>query len=447
MDPGGHQRHMCGFLCIRDGLRLGILGFLLLGAVVSCKRGPSQRQIDEAEAVYVQCMREKGFDVSHVDLTPGKEEIDLEPHDRPLDEVSEATAECEARAEKVLNGHAPDPEGEPVISGKDLQNDVSSMAAAVDHGGVVALMVRDGESTLVAAGTANADGDPLTGETLFNIASVTKTYTATLIYLLEDDNLLDTHASLSTYVPDAGFGDDVKLDALLSHRSGIPDYASNPEYLSDILAEPERIFTAEELVEYARFEPAAPTGEKYSYSNTGYTLLGLVIEEVTGEPLADAFNTRLFVPLGLTATSLSEPPNFPPDLAQAWLDAENLGLDPDTALPVMPVPAALSGCQADCGVITTASELRIFFEALFDGSLVSESALQRMMETEPDAHDHGRGLDAYDLESGGRAYGHSGGGVGYAALVVHEPESDDTTIVLVNNDALDIQPLFAAYGN
>ncbi len=328
----------------------------------------------------------------------------------------------------------------------ELHDDIAAVVPEGANGGVVALVVRDGIVAQAAVGTANVDGDPLAADTTFNIASVTKLYTATLIFQLEDQGLLDTAAPLSMYLPGTEYGDDVTLDTLLSHRSGIPDYAANPQYLLDALGDPQRIFTTEELIEYSTFEAPGPAGEAYAYSNTGYSLLGLVVEAVSGLPFAEALEAGIVEPLGLSSTTVIDPPDFPADLPSAWLDPAGFGLPPDTVLPVMPVPAALSGCQADCGVITTAPELRMVLEALFDGALVSEQALAAMTTTEPDAPDDGRGLTIFDTGPGGPAYGHGGGGTGYSSIVAYQPTSGDITIFFASNDGFDLDPLYADYG-
>lgn len=328
-----------------------------------------------------------------------------------------------------------------------LQEDIDGVVVDGLEGGVIALISRDGVVTHAATGDANADGDPLLADSLFSIASITKTYTATIIYQLEEQGRLDTSAPLSTYLPDTSYGPGVTLDTLLSHRSGIPDYVANPAYLQSALSDPDRLFTTEELIEYATFEAPSAPGESFQYSNTGYLLLGLVVEQVTGETLPEALQTGVIAPLGLTSTRFVDPPDFPDDLPSAWLDPTSLGLPPDTELPVMPVSAAFSGCQADCGIVTTAPELKIFFEALFDGTLVSATSLAKMTASEPDAPRWGRGLEIFELAEGASpAYGHGGGGAGYTSLAVFEPGSGDITIFFASNDAFDLDPLYAAYG-
>lgn len=326
-----------------------------------------------------------------------------------------------------------------------LQAQVQAVIPEGVPGGVAALVVRDGTTLQAVNGTADADGTALAIDATFNIASVSKMYTATLIYQLEDQGLLDTSAPLSSILPRAEYDDGVTVDTMLSHRSGIPDYAANPQYLADILADPEHIFTTDELIDYSTFDDPAPPGQAYAYSNTGYLWLGLVIEHVTGTSLAQALDDGIITPLSLTSTSLIDPPDFLDTLAQAWLDPTAFGLPEDTPLPIMPVPGPFSGCQADCGILTTPAELRTFVEALFDGTLVSEAALAKMTKSEADAPHQGRGVEIYEWDDHTHAYGHAGGGVGYTSLVAYAPSSGDITIVMATNDAFDLTPLLDAY--
>jgi len=408
-----------------------------LGAgVVLCFVVGCRKEYAGSEQLFVECMEEYGFEVTSVDLTPGKEDVQLAPHDRPVSEVIEATEACERRA----LGEEP----EVMVTGNDLLSDVGSVVGEVENGGVVALVVRDGDASLAVAGTANGAGDPLTEDSRFNLASVSKVYTAAVVYRLHDRGRLSTSDLLSSHLSGPTLGSDATIRSLLGHTSGVANYTDNPAYLAAVLEDPDRVFTTSELLDYAAALPSSPPGT-FAYSNTGYLLLGRLIEEVTGEELPDAFEAELFGPLGLTATTVVEPPAFPSDLVSGWVDPEALGLPASASLPVMPVPAALSGCQADCGVVASASDVETFFRALHDGSVLSEEALAQMQAPGPDPYE-AHGLSIYDGGPSGRTtFGHGGGGAGYTARVAIEPVRGDLVVILGNNDALAVHALFDAY--
>ncbi len=341
------------------------------------------------------------------------------------------------------------PDSGPTEVDEALQAEVD--AAVVDglDGGVIALLVRDGVVAQAVAGTKNATGEALSADSRFNIGSVSKVYTAAMIHQLAEEGALELGAALSTYLPDTDYGPAVTLESLLSHRSGVPDYAANPAYLQEALLDPDRVFTTDELLEYSTFEEATPAGDGFSYSNTGYLFLGLVIEVVTGDTLDAALQARIVEPLGLVSTGYVDPPDFPDGLPSGWLDPTDFGLPAGTQLPVMPVSSALSGCRADCGIITTAPELRAFFEALFDGTLISAEALAEMTRSRDPAETSdgwGRGLQLYaPVHSPVPEYGHGGGGTGYTSLVTIRPDSGDITILFANNDAFELEGLLGAY--
>ncbi|TPV94029.1 MAG: beta-lactamase family protein [Myxococcales bacterium FL481] len=331
--------------------------------------------------------------------------------------------------------------------GRSLQARAERVWGGASRGGVTALVRRGGMVETAAVGTANPEGDPLVLDSVIAAGSVTKLFTATLIYQLHENGRLELTESLGTYLPMYKDYSEVTLEQLLSHRGGVPNYTSNPEYVEDLLRDPERILTTEELVAYASFEAPALPGQRFAYSNTGYSLLGMVIEQVTQAPLAEVLNEGIVAPLDLTATSLADPPGFPPDLVSGWLYPPNFGLPEHADLPVQPLAAPFSGCQADCGLITTVFELQVVLDALFAGELISNESLEKLTSSEADAPNQGYGVEIYALgESDAFAYGHGGGGAGYTTLAVLEPESGDLSIFFANNDAIDLASLWSQYG-
>jgi D-alanyl-D-alanine carboxypeptidase len=159
-------------------------------------------------------------------------------------------------------------------------------------------------------------GEPLRADTPFRIASITKVFTAAAIFrLIEQERIglydaMDAHAAPPTlgllrsggYAPET-----ITIQQLLAHTSGLYDYATDPRYVEAILANPARRWTRAEQIAHAmkHGEPAGRSGERYVYSDTGYVVLGEIIERVTDQPLARAYRELLaFERLGLRATHL-----------------------------------------------------------------------------------------------------------------------------------------------
>ena len=156
-----------------------------------------------------------------------------------------------------------------------------------------------------AFGQANREWSvPNTLDTRFNIASVSKQFTAVLILRLVDAGLLHLDQPIATYLPEyrADIGRRVTLHQLLTHQSGIPNYTSLPYVWSDSLTQR---YTTEDLIRRfgsldLEFEP----GAHYRYSNTGYLLLAAIAERVTGEPFEVLLSQRVLAPLGLQHTGV-----------------------------------------------------------------------------------------------------------------------------------------------
>ena len=141
---------------------------------------------------------------------------------------------------------------------------------------------------------------PPDASTHFRIASNTKTMTAALIVLLAQDGKLTFSDPVSNYVPSAPNGENITVAELLKMRSGLYGYTNDPEFAATLDADPTKVWTPQEVLAIAfRHPPEFPPGTAHDYSNTNYALLGLTVEKVEGEPLAQTFQDRFYGPLGL----------------------------------------------------------------------------------------------------------------------------------------------------
>jgi D-alanyl-D-alanine carboxypeptidase len=238
----------------------------------------------------------------------------------------------------------------------------------------------------VAAGVADrATGMPLTPDAGFRIAGNTKTFTAAAaLRLVEQGTVaLDTPIAdlLAPDTVDALRADGYRPDAitvrqLLLHTSGTYDYASHPAYQAAVTADPAKRWTRLEQVRFA-IEVGTPVGEPgtvYAHSNTGYILLGEIIERATGTPLADAYRTLLdFEGLHLDVTYLESLEPAPPGSAarahQYLGTLDTSGADPSFNL------------YGDGGLVSTVDDLATFYRALLRGDVYTEpETLDTMLE-------------------------------------------------------------------
>jgi CubicO group peptidase (beta-lactamase class C family) len=166
--------------------------------------------------------------------------------------------------------------------------------------GAAVAVIRSGELIHIAGyGTANIEWrQPVSPDTVFGLGSTSKPFTATAIMLLERDGLLKITEPLTTYLPDYDtHGVNITLTHLLTHTSGIPNFVTRPGFWQRVAP-----LEHDQSQLRALFEPLDldfEPGERYSYSNSGYCLLGMLIERVSGTPYGEFVRQRIFAPLGM----------------------------------------------------------------------------------------------------------------------------------------------------
>lgn len=295
------------------------------------------------------------------------------------------------------------------------------MAATVDADGVV----------VFASEGSGPDGEPLTADATWYVASITKMFTAVLTLVLVDDGLVELDSSVSDYVVRLDVPDEVTVRDCLQHSSRIPDYAPSEQAVWDrVLEDPERVWTPESsYAEIDRREllPSYVSGSLL-YSSSNYLILGVLIEEVTGLSYADALRVHILDPLGLQGTYLA---GFETGQAPvgAFTDSEPIDF---------PYTSVATYAWAAGGLVSSVEDLHRFVSALFQGKLLSTELLEEMTEgslTEwsPEI-DYGLGIMRF--RKYGRTYGHYGDVLGYNTWLVHAPETATTAVLVSTNDAV-----------
>lgn len=242
---------------------------------------------------------------------------------------------------------------------------------------------RDDRVLQYAVGTVRPGSDEAARtDSPYHSASVGKTMLATVFGQLVDEGAVEFDEPIATWldtqtldglfvVDGTDHASEVTIAQLLSHTSGIADYFEGPvtsgaTLLEQIAADPDRQFTPETLLAFSRDhqEPVGAPGTMFSYSDTGYILLGLVLEQIEGRPYADILDQRLFQPLGMADSHLMTRFGADSDILALTLD----GID-------LSERAALSVDWAGGGVVTTMDDLLRFSRALHEGELVSADVL------------------------------------------------------------------------
>jgi D-alanyl-D-alanine carboxypeptidase len=254
-------------------------------------------------------------------------------------------------------------------------------------------------------------------ETQYRIGSITKTFTAVMIMQLVEEGKLSLDTKLSEFYPDVTNADAISIRQLLGHRSGLGSLTDDPTYRNWNTERKRR----EQVIEIIsrqpkRFEP----GSRAQYSNSNYVLLGFIIERVTNSDYAQQLNSRICDRAGLGRTDYMTMADAEKNVARSFSRSGEKWQPQDQTDPSIPHGAG--------AIMSTATDLTRFAEALFGGKLVSEASLKEMM---PDGIGMGNGLFAFPFGVK-RALGHNGGIDGFQSNLGYFPE-DGVAVAIITN--------------
>ena len=296
-----------------------------------------------------------------------------------------------------------------------------------DAPGAVAIVVKDGRPVFRRAyGLADLEfGILLEADMVFRIGSVTKQFTAAAILQMVDAGKLALDDDVAKYVEgyDTG-GRRVTIEHLLTHTSGIPNYTDLDEWAAHLREE----LTPRQILDMLRVKPPEfEPGTQFKYSNSGYLLLGLVIENVSGRPYAD-YIRQMVLPLGMRHTMYDDPVRVVPRRARGyewegdeWRNARYIGMS-------QPFSAG--------GLVSTVDDLALWNTAIDRGRLLSESSRARWFApfTLKSGRTTGYALGWSVTKHEGLAVAEHGGGInGFASRVVRIPSERVYVAVLSNN--------------
>ena len=305
----------------------------------------------------------------------------------------------------------------------------------------IAVRAADGQTWLGEAGYADFDPDRLVrSDTVFSIASVSKTFIAALILQLAEEDKLDLDVPYGRYLTAGPRSENVTIRQLLSHTSGIYDYFENPRYTriteawlkttsGDGLSGREHLWTYDEIMELVKPRSGyCKPGTCYRYSNTNYVILGRIAELVADAPLHKQLRKRFFRPLGM-ADTYYQPAEVPPaDAAHGHWGFGGSWSDHTRSSQLRPFTAAVSVANAAGSVASTAHDLAIWADALYGGHVLSAESLVQMTTSMSEGA-YGLGTDIA-VWGGHRAWGHNGGLRGFDSAMWYYPETGVTIVML-----------------
>lgn len=351
-----------------------------------------------------------------------------------------------AAAFTVLAAQAQTPESNGAAAAID-----KVAAAAVSSGETPGLQVavfKDGKAVLVKGyGSANLEqGVRVSNDSIFRVGSVTKQFTAAALLLLAEQGKLSTQDKLSKYYPNFPRGNDISLEQMLHHTSGIHSYTDDPSFEKEGMVHR----STDEMVEFIAklpktqdFEP----GTDWTYSNSAFFILGGVIEKVAGEPLAKVFKSRLFGPAGMTHSALDDETEIVIGRVRGYSGA-GPGKFSNAPFISMSIPGAAGSIRS------TAGDLSKWNAALYGGRILKPASLAAMLapgklnsgESSGTAmskkmaaagapakghSEYGYALFLSDVD-GHRKVDHGGGIYGFSASLSEFPD-DHTTVAVLSN--------------
>jgi CubicO group peptidase (beta-lactamase class C family) len=297
--------------------------------------------------------------------------------------------------------------------------------AAVNLGFTGSVLIsRDGKVIFSKGyGLANRELDVAnTPQTKFRIGSITKQFTAAAILLLEERGKLGVQDPICKFFdkcPSAW--SEVTIHHLLTHTGGIPSYTSSPDYLKKMMM-PE---TVSSMIDRFKDKPLEfKSGEKMNYSNSGYFLLGHIIEKASGESYENFLRKNIFDPLKLSGSGY--------DHHSTILKNRATGYSRNPEGIINSLYLDMSQPYAAGSLYSTVDDLYAWNEALFSGKLLSAKSLEMMM-TPPAKNDYAYGLVINKL-FGRKAVSHGGGINGFSTFLTRFPDEKVTVAVLRNAD-------------
>jgi len=310
-----------------------------------------------------------------------------------------------------------------------------SSAYPADQPGAAVLIVKDGQTVLRKGyGMANLElGVPVAPDMVFELGSVTKQFTAAAILLLQERGQLRVEDDFTKYLTDyPTHGQTVTIENLLTHTSGIPSYTGLHEWFARIR---EDLKPADVIALFKDKPLEFNPGEQWAYDNSGFFLLGAIIEKVSGKTYEQFVEEEIFQKLGMTHTRYGHPEEIVPRRAMGYSKDDKGFRNADFISMTQPYAAG--------SLMSTVDDLAIWGRALQSEALLKKSSLDRMFTSYklksgvPTQYGYGMGVHAIEGE---RVLSHGGDINGFTTNVTLVPGQRLFFVLLSNNDASDPRP-------
>jgi CubicO group peptidase (beta-lactamase class C family) len=287
--------------------------------------------------------------------------------------------------------------------------------------------------------------DKLNENSIFELASCSKQFTAMAILILKEKGKLNLDDDIKKYLPELSFYKEITIRNLLNHTGGLPDYME----LMDSLFDKSKIATNKDIITiFSEHQPKIlfEPNTKWEYSNTGYALLASIIEKASGFTYADYLNRTIFQPLKMKNTFVYTrrlSPNKIDNYAFGYVYSDSLKkyFLPDE-LKETKMVIWLDGIVGDGTVNSTINDLLIWDRALYTNKLLTQDGMKTVFEMatlkDGTKTKYGFGWAIDDNANFGKITSHSGGWPGYVTFIERHITNDKTIIILQNHDNVSI---------
>lgn len=295
------------------------------------------------------------------------------------------------------------------------------------------ILVSKGNEVLINRGYGMADYENNiinTPQTIFEIGSLTKQFTATAILMLKENNLLSLQDTLDKYIPDYPNGDKIKIYNLLTNTSGIPDYINSGAF--NIYEK--HTYTLEQIIEWCKNEQLIfKTGTQFDYSNSNYLLLGYIIEKVSNMTYEEYMEKNILKPLKMKDTGFLSKNDIIKDKAIGYSEK-----DKDSNVYKNSIEGESSLSYAAGEIYSTTEDLYRWENALTTEKLIKKDSLNEMVT--PYLNGYGYGWGIIENSAGDKIITHAGDIPGYTSRIQINIDKENMIIVLSNvnqNDDVD----------
>jgi len=307
-----------------------------------------------------------------------------------------------------------------LLHGLSLNNKVMGTLAVSVHGKSVY------NGSMGNLSVSDSKSIPANEKTIYRIGSISKVFTATMVFQLIEEGELTLSNKLDTWFPEVPNAKLISIEHLLGHRSGIYNFTNDSEY-TQWMTMPKT--HAEMLQVISKNPPVFTPGSKWEYSNSNYVLLSYILEKITGKLYPELLKERITDKIGLTSTYYGAEMNTDRNEAKSYGFIGQWKELPETD---MSIP---SGAGAVC---STQYDLTKFITALFSNKLIKTESLSRMKSM---LEGHGLGLFEYTF-SDKKAFGHNGGIDGFISMLRYFPEEGIAVAFCTNGQAYPLEEIY-----